>query len=128
MRRSLRESRAKHMVTTSFSSAPLQMGRLYLRQKARLHCEQLDDAARLSSMCERGAAAVSPASPLSLSLFVASDGVAVVVVVVGLGAGGGAGGGSWPGPNGMMVLFLKQVHLQNVGGAVSVLSVWSAFW
>lgn len=34
---SLRESRWKHMVTTSFSPAPLQMGRDCDRQKARLH-------------------------------------------------------------------------------------------
>lgn len=31
--------------------------------------------------------------------------------------GAGEGGGAWLGPRGMMVLFLKQVHLQNVGAA-----------
>jgi hypothetical protein len=31
--------------------------------------------------------------------------------------GGGDGGGAWLGPRGIMVLFLKQVHLQKVGAA-----------
>lgn len=31
--------------------------------------------------------------------------------------GGGDGGGPWLGPRGIIVLFLKQVHLQNVGAA-----------
>jgi hypothetical protein len=41
-------------------------------------------------------------------------------VDVSFGGGGGCGGdggGAWLGPRGIMVLFLKQVHLQNVGAA-----------
>lgn len=81
---SLLLSRWKQEVTTSFSSASLQMGRLYLRQKARLHWVQEEEEAR------------GERKP---------------------GGGLGEGGLSWRGPRGMMVLFVKQVHLQKVGAA-----------
>jgi hypothetical protein len=55
---------------------------------------------------------------------VSADVEAEEVVVVGLGAaGGGEGGDAWLVPRGMMVLFLKQVHLQKVGAAVTKLLV-----
>jgi hypothetical protein len=42
----------------------------------------------------------------------------------------GGGGGPWLGPRGIMVLFLKQVHLQKVGAAVRERGelVWFGVW
>ena len=68
-----------------------------------MHCEHDEEAARRCCWemedCEVG-----------------DDVEAAVVVEVGL-AGRGEGGGAWLGPRGIMVLFLKQVHLQKVGAA-----------
>lgn len=150
---SLRLSRWKHMVVTSLSAAPLQMGSDCDRQKFRLHWlhdeeEELPCARRVA-----GAAclpllrffsmpAISPApassskksrmlraswssssvgsslSPLSgsVGLLLPSDG--------GWCCEGGLDGEPLPvedlGLISMIVLFVKQVHLQNVGAAALV--------
>lgn len=113
-------SRWKQLVLMSLSSASLQMGRLYLRQKARLHCLQEEEASRAVRREERWWW-----KELGLGLgergccccWCCWSGVAAVVL---LGLGGGAGWlllSCW-GPSGMMVLFWKQVHLQKEGTAV----------
>jgi hypothetical protein len=104
----------------SFSSVSLQMGRLYLRQKARLHCLQELVASRGwrgLKEGERGVVSVGGVSVLEgsegLSLFSSEGEDGVVFVgeadeVEGEGFGGGGGGGAgWSccGPSGMMVLF-----------------------
>ena len=72
-----------------------------MRQKARLHCAQDELAARGSRERARAAdASVLPELPPA-----------------GCRLGGGDAGASFCGPRGMMVLLVKQVHLQNVGAA-----------
>lgn len=124
--RSRRLSRWKQLVVTSFSSASRQIGRLYCRQKARLHCAHDDDAARGSG----GARLRAVFGEVDLVVFESESESDVVVVVAAAAAaaaeeeeegedgGAGAGAGwSFCGPRGMMVLFWKQVHLQKVGTA-----------
>jgi hypothetical protein len=74
------------MVVTSSSLASRQKSMPLLRQKALVHCEHEEDAARRSGCWKRERR-----------------------VRAGLSA--------CCGPRGMMVLFLKHVHLQNVGAA-----------
>lgn len=109
MNLSLLLSRWKHSVATSSSLASLQKSMPWLRQKALVHSEHDLDLDR--GECGRDRAASR--------------------------GGWAAGSGlktrdrreeelSCSGPSGMMVLFLKQVHLQNVGAAgVSVLALVS---
>jgi hypothetical protein len=130
-------SRWKQLVLMSASSVSLQMGRLYLRQKARLHCLHELDASRgvrgFRGVWERGVVSVSEeeeeeevGSEGSSEGLVSEAGGVVFVgeageVEEGEGFGGGGGGGAgWSccGPSGMMVLFWPQVHLQKEGTAV----------
>jgi hypothetical protein len=100
-------------VTMSFSSASLQKGRLYLRQKARLHCLHDVEASRAARKGKEERPAAGVAVSGSRVVLLGSEGVDDET--------GGGGAGllllSCCGPRGMMVLFLKQVHLQNVGTA-----------
>lgn len=112
---SLLLSRWKHSVRTSSSSASLQKSMPWLRQKALVHSEHDVDAERAAawpcrrwwstgscgaSWCRRGAAR----RMLSWN----SE----------LGERSTVDDSDWcSGPRGMMVLFLKHVHLQNVGAA-----------
>ncbi|KAK0615616.1 hypothetical protein B0T17DRAFT_538618 [Bombardia bombarda] len=131
---SLRLSRWKQLVTTSFSSAPLQMGRLYCRQKARLHCVQLEEAARGVSerllvwrLSERERASgrrlcCGSVPPRAEEVVVVEEEGASEAVEWEGGGGGGGGGLSCCGPRGMMVLLVKQVHLQKVGAEAAATS------
>lgn len=139
---SLRLSRWKHMVVTSLSAAPLQIGRDCERQKLRLHWLQDGDEelpfARRASRClllpsSWPSTSPSPAptsrasswslSSVSLSSSLGSSGCGLVVP-----SDGGwccEGGLDEPpvedlGLISMIVLLVKQVHLQNVGAAVYV--------
>lgn len=131
---SLRLSRWKHMVVTSLSAAPLQIGSDCDRQKLRLHWLHDGDeelpcarrASRVPSLPSPSAAASKSARPraswssaelssLSSGSVVPSDG--------GWCCEGGLDG-ELPvedlGFISMIVLLVKQVHLQNVGAAIYV--------
>lgn len=97
------------MVTTSLSNASLQMGRLYSRQKARVHWVQEAEAARL----ERDGWWVV-------------NGFRERRKFEGLVDESGLPADESLGPRRTMVLLLKQVHLQNVGAAVSFVRLASA--
>lgn len=143
---SLRLSRWKHMVETSLSAAPLQMGSDCERQKLRLHWLQDPDeepawARRAPRFCGRvlmpmvsssAAAIISSRSEVkvraswSSSSWLSSSG-SVGLVLVSPPDGGWCcdGGLEEPGVEdfgfiSMIVLFVKQVHLQNVGAAVNI--------
>jgi len=80
----------KHMVWTSSSAASLQMSTLrLLRQNALVHCEHEDDADLWSRVSWDGGFRSKYFPGLSVCC----------------------------GPRGMILLCLKQVHLQNVGAA-----------
>jgi len=128
---SLRLSRWKHLVVTSFSSASLQMGSDWLRQKARSHRSQREpEVARLSRRTSRtrACAAAAAASPEEEEEDW-GDGEEVVGegegLLLGSSSGFGLEGGVSPlGRSSIMVLFVKQVHLQKLaagGGLVVVL-------
>lgn len=134
---SWRESRWKHMVTTSFSAAPLQMGSDCDRQKARLHWLQepvvwvwraaargmMGSRAGSSSRAsrrERGSSSV-PAEGAGVE---SGEGVSSVLLSSSSPSFEVSGSFAWvPGIVldldliSIMVLLVKQVHLQNVGGA-----------
>lgn len=84
------------MVWTSSSLALLQKSMPRLRQKAFVHCEQEEEAARLLRSKEEEEE---------------------VSRLEGGALPGGSPSACW-GPRATMVLFLKQVHLQNVGAAL----------
>ena len=89
----------------SFSSAPLQIGRLSEIQKARLQRVQAGGGARLDRTFSFG-----DVSGSASEAGIASAEAERMSTVCGFSAGVRA----------MMVEFVKQVHLQNVGGAVIV--------
>jgi hypothetical protein len=94
---SLLLSRLKHMVKTSSSVASLQKEMPWLRQKAFVQAEHDVDAARASTFGEVSSAWSSTSRSRKREE------------------------SSWcSGPRGMMVLFLKHVHLQNVGAPAMV--------
>lgn len=112
---SLRLSRWKHMVTTSFSAAPLQMGRDCARQKARLHWEQEGEDAAARLEWERGCwkSGEEEEEEGGVSWSEGGDGgSARCEPVVRTPAGGEV-----VDLISMMVLLVKQVHLQKVGAA-----------
>lgn len=125
---SLRLSRWKHMVVTSLSAAPLQIGSDCDRQKLRLHWLQDDEEelpfARRASRCglvSSSSAPLSRESCWSSSAPSASSTGSVVPSDGGWCCEGGLDGEP-PledlGLISMIVLLVKQVHLQNVGAAV----------
>lgn len=99
MTRSLLLSRWKQVVWTFSSVASRQKSIPLERQKAFVHCEQDEEAARLASWWRSG------------------DGRS-------RGEDSDWSSECW-GPRATIVLFLKQVHLQNVGAAVEDVSSWS---
>lgn len=136
---SLRLSRWKHMVETSLSAAPLQMGRDCDRQKLRLHWPQGPaedppwarrgwDLFLMPIVSSSAAAIISSSSEGKLRASWSSSAGAVGLVLVlvsppdgGLSCDGGLG--APPGEDfgfiSMIVLFVKQVHLQNVGAVAA---------
>jgi len=116
----------------SFSSAPAHMGRFCERQNARLHCVHEEDADRASSalFSTRSVCCFSLSRFSSLSGSVAGDEVGATSGDDVGEAGWSLGGWTWggeespplAGPRRIMVLFLKQVHLQNVGAAATLLA------
>lgn len=132
MNRSLGLSRWKQDVLMSFSSASLQIGRLYFRQKARLHCLQEVEDSRGKRGCRgwvRACVVGEGALALALGSGLGEDedeDEGGMLLEEGEGFLGGGGGGwlllllSCCGPSGMMVLFWKQVHLQKEGTAALV--------
>lgn len=154
---SLRLSRWKHMVVTSLSAAPLQMGSDCDRQKFRLHwlhdeLEELPCARRVTGRCLLrffSIPAISPApassskkSRMLRASWSSSSWAASLSPLSGsVGLLLPPDGGWWfeggldeePPPVedlgliSMIVLFVKQVHLQNVGAAVLV-NARSARW
>jgi hypothetical protein len=97
----------------SFSSASLQIGKLYFRQKARLHCVQLEDV-DLDDNNNNGDFEVS-CRKAGGALVLGEEGGGLLVE--------GGGGFGW-GPRGMIVELVKQVHLQNVGAAIFSRRSW----
>jgi hypothetical protein len=111
---SFSRSRWKHCVTTSFSSASLQFGSDCSRQNFLVHCSlQTTIPAAREKRCVAGVSAMELCcAPAAGSSF---------------GGGGGsvfcAGGCSCEDLSSMMMLFVKQVHLQNVGASARLVSV-----
>ena len=107
------------------------MGRFCERQKARLHCVQDEEADLASSglFSARNLCCFSLSRVSSLSALGAGEVGAASLDELGVG-GWSLGGWTWggeespplAGPRRMMVLFLKQVHLQNVGAAATLLA------
>lgn len=131
---SFRESRWKHMVTTSESAAPLQMGRDCARQKARLHCEHEgeEEPARLGPRGLRRRDLVSREGfrPSTVTASSSSSKEGIMGSMSSRRASSSEEGEStrWEPVRGapavvdlisMMVLLVKQVHLQKVGAAVA---------
>lgn len=156
---SLRLSRWKHMVVTSLSAAPLQMGSDCDRQKFRLHWlhdeeEELPCARRAGRCClflrffSMPAISPAPASSSKKSRMLRASWSSSSWAASLLSPSSGSVGlllppdGGWCCEGGldeepppvedlglisMIVLFVKQVHLQNVGAAVLV-NTRSARW
>lgn len=155
---SLRLSRWKHMVETSLSAAPLQIGRDCDRQKLRLHWAQDPDeepacARRAPRFCGRdgsvflmpivsssAAAIISSRSEVKLRASGSSSSLLLSLLSSGSVGFVSPPEGGWCCEGGfeeppvgdlgfisMIVLFVKQVHLQNVGAAVDV-HAGSAQW
>ena len=104
----------KQVVNTSSSLAPLQMGRLYERQNCRLQVLQLPP------VCVFFLLPSSSSSSLALSWSGEASGSGLLLRKKSVSKTDDDGtldaGGGWP-PSGIMVLFVKHVHLQNEVGA-----------